>query len=230
MFDPIFNLVADLLAWFYSLVPSYGFAIIALTTLVLVLFSPLTYKSTKSLLAQRQLQPQVKKLQKKYKGDREKMNQELMALYQEHGVTPLSGCLPILIQSPIFLVMFRVFRGITRRTTEVGFSAGFETALQAGAESDALPRLTNESGQALFQVRRNGELIQVLENNQGQFVASDGSVFPDATPLFQDITAVQDPRIFNPENLDTSTQMYICLLYTSPSPRDATLSRMPSSA
>ena len=80
MFDPIFDLVANILAWFYSLVPSYGFAIIALTSLVLVLFSPLTYKSTKSLLAQRQLQPQVKKLQKKYKGDREKMNQELICL------------------------------------------------------------------------------------------------------------------------------------------------------
>lgn len=124
MLDPIFDLLAGLLAWFYSLVPSYGFAIIALTTLVLVVLSPLTYKSTKSMVAMRRLQPQVKRIQKKHRGDREVMNQEMMALYQEHQVSPLSGCLPILIQSPVFIVMFRVLRGITRRSSEIGFQAG----------------------------------------------------------------------------------------------------------
>ncbi len=124
MLDPIFDLLAGLLAWFYSLVPSYGFAIIALTFLVLVVFAPLTYKSTKSMVAMRRLQPQVKRIQRKHAGDREAMNQEMMALYQEHGVSPLSGCLPILIQSPVFIVMFRVIRGITRRSSTIGFSSG----------------------------------------------------------------------------------------------------------
>ena len=90
MLDPIFNLLAGLLEWFYSLVPSYGFAIIALTTLVLAVLSPLTYRSTKSMVQMRQLQPQVKRLQKKHKGDRETLNQEMMALYQEHSVSPVS--------------------------------------------------------------------------------------------------------------------------------------------
>ncbi len=124
MLDPIFDLLAGLLAWFYSLIPSYGFAIIALTVLVLVAFAPLTYKSTKSMVAMRQLQPQVKRLQRKYSGDRERMNQEMMALYQQHGVSPLSGCLPILIQSPVFIVMFRVIRGVTRRSSTIGASSG----------------------------------------------------------------------------------------------------------
>ena len=122
--DPIFNLLAGLLEWFYDQVPSYGFAIIALTTLVLVVLSPLTYRSTKSMVAMRKLQPQIKRLQKRHKNDRETLNAEMMKLYQEHQVSPLSGCLPILVQSPVFIVMFRVIRGITRRSSDIGFSAG----------------------------------------------------------------------------------------------------------
>lgn len=138
MLDPIFDLLAGLLAWFYSLVPSYGFAIIALTTLVLIALSPLTYKSTKSMVAMRRVQPQVKRLQKKHKGDRETLNQEMMKLYQEHNVSPLSGCLPILIQSPVFIVMFRVLRGITRRSSEIGYHSGGAIARmsEAFARSD----------------------------------------------------------------------------------------------
>ena len=124
MFDPIFDLLAGLLTWFYSLVPSYGFAIIALTTVVLIVLSPLTYRSTKSMVAMRRLQPKIRRIQKKHAGDRERMNQEMMALYQEHNVSPLSGCLPILVQSPVFIVMFRVIQGITRRQSEIGFDAG----------------------------------------------------------------------------------------------------------
>ncbi len=135
MLDPIFDLLAGLLAWFYSLVPSYGFAIIALTTLVLLVLSPLTYRSTKSMVSMRRIQPQVRKLQKKYKDDRERMNQEMMALYQEHNVSPLSGCLPILVQSPVFIVMFRVIRGITRRSSDIGFEAA--RIASSGAEAQA---------------------------------------------------------------------------------------------
>lgn len=124
MFDPIFNVLTWLLERFYDFVPSYGFAIIALTVLVLGVLSPLTYRSTKSMVQMRQLQPQIKRLQKKHKGDREQLNQEMMALYQEHSVSPLSGCLPILIQSPVFFIMFRVIRGITRRSSDLGFDAG----------------------------------------------------------------------------------------------------------
>ena len=139
MLDPIFNLLAGLLEWFYSLVPSYGFAIIALTTLVLIILSPLTYRSTKSMVSMRRLQPQVKRLQKKHKNDRETLNQEMMALYQEHNVSPLSGCLPILIQSPVFIVMFRVIRGITRRSSDAGFASGGSFARRVAAENAAGP-------------------------------------------------------------------------------------------
>lgn len=152
MLDPIFDLLAGLLAWFYSLVPSYGFAIIALTTLVLLVLSPLTYRSTKSMVSMRRLQPQVKRIQKKHAGDRERMNQEMMALYQEHGVSPLSGCLPILIQSPVFIVMFRVLRGITRRSSDIGFDAARVAVAGADAQARDLPGVDLESFE---QVRRN---------------------------------------------------------------------------
>lgn len=136
MFDPIFDLLAGLLSFFYSIWPSYGFAIIALTFVVLLAFTPLTYKSTKSIVAMRRLQPSIKRIQKKHAGDREAMNQEMMKLYQEHSVSPLSGCLPILIQSPVFIVLFRVVRGITRRSSDIGFRAGESIAAFTGAESN----------------------------------------------------------------------------------------------
>ena len=131
MLDPIADLLAGLLAWFYSLVPSYGFAITALTTLVLLALSPLTYKSTKSMVAMRRVQPEVRRLQKKHKGDRETLNQEMMALYQKHKVSPLSGCLPILVQSPVFIMMFQVIKGITRRRSTIGFD-GAQGAILEG--------------------------------------------------------------------------------------------------
>lgn len=124
LFDPLFDLLAGLLAWFYSLIPSYGISIILLTIVVLTVFMPLTYRSTKSIVAMRRIQPQTKRIQKRYANDREQMQKEMMALYQEHGVSPLSSCLPVLVQSPVFIVMFRVIRGITRRSSTIGFSAG----------------------------------------------------------------------------------------------------------
>ncbi len=140
MLDPIFNLLAGLLEWFYSHVSSYGLAIIALTSVVLIVLSPLTYRSTKSMVSMRRLQPQVKRLQKKHKGDREKLNQEMMALYSEHNVSPLSGCLPILVQSPVFIVMFRVIGGVTRRSSDIGFANGGSFARFADALSTGVAR------------------------------------------------------------------------------------------
>lgn len=160
MLDPIFDLLAGLLAWFYSLIPSYGFAIVALTTLVLVVLSPLTYRSTKSMLAMRRLQPQVRRIQKKHAGDREKMNQEMMALYQEHQVSPMSGCLPILVQSPVFIVMFRVIRGITRRSSTIGFPAG-----RTGASWNASQELNQTVAIDLGTERRNFNPEYLSENS-----------------------------------------------------------------
>ena len=104
--------------------PAWGFAIIALTLIVRVLLLPLAIKQTRSMRAMQQLQPKIKAIQKKYKADRDllrkdperykaqrqKMNEEMTALYQEAGVNPAGGCLPLLAQAPIFIALFSVLR------------------------------------------------------------------------------------------------------------------------
>jgi YidC/Oxa1 family membrane protein insertase len=109
----VFDLIATILAWFYSLVPNYAAAIAMMTILIMLLLTPLTLKSTKSMLELQRIQPEMKRIQQEYRGDRQAMNEALMALYKEHKVNPLGGCLPLLIQAPIWIVMYRVFIGLT---------------------------------------------------------------------------------------------------------------------
>ncbi|MGQ0520468.1 MAG: YidC/Oxa1 family membrane protein insertase [Actinomycetota bacterium] len=118
----MFQLLAGLLAFFYSLIPNYAAAIALLTLTVMLVLSPLTLKSTRSMLAMQKLQPEMKKLQQKHKGgDRQKLNEEMMALYKEHKVNPVAGCLPMLLQMPVFLVMYQVINGLTHKAEGGGF-------------------------------------------------------------------------------------------------------------
>jgi YidC/Oxa1 family membrane protein insertase len=110
----MFQALAGLLAFFYDLVPSYGLAITLLTLTVMLVLTPLTWKSTRSMLEMQRLQPEIKKLQQKHKHDRAKLNEEMMAFYKEHKVNPLGGCLPMLLQLPVFLVMYRVIQGLSQ--------------------------------------------------------------------------------------------------------------------
>lgn len=98
------------LAFFYSIIPDYGIAIILLTVAVSLLLFPLTLKQTRSMRAMQEIQPEVKKLQKELKGDREELNKQLMELYKEKGVNPAAGCLPLLAQMPIWFALFQVLR------------------------------------------------------------------------------------------------------------------------
>jgi YidC/Oxa1 family membrane protein insertase len=113
IFKPLFQAMAWLIAFFYALVPNYAVAIALLTVVVMVVTAPLTVKSTKSMVAMQRLSPELKKLQQKYKGDRQKQNEEMMKLYKEHGVNPAGGCLPMLIQFPVFIILYDVIRGLT---------------------------------------------------------------------------------------------------------------------
>lgn len=84
----------------------WGFAIILFTVLVKVITLPLTISQIRGMQAQKDMQPKIQELQKKYKGDREKIAQEQMKLYQEAGINPLSGCLPLLIQMPVLIGLY----------------------------------------------------------------------------------------------------------------------------
>jgi YidC/Oxa1 family membrane protein insertase len=97
-----------ILKWFYQYVQNYGVAIILLTLLLKVLTYPLTYKSMKSMKDMAKIQPQLAKLREKYKDDREALNREMLTVMKSHGYNPAAGCLPILVQMPIFFALYRV--------------------------------------------------------------------------------------------------------------------------
>ena len=121
----MFDLLANLLSWFYDFWPSYGMAITLLTLLIMVILTPLTLKQTKSMIKIQHVQPELKKIQNKYKNDKERMNKEVMAFYTANNVNPLSGCLPLFVQAPVFLVLYNVIRGLTRRLSNTGEHAGW---------------------------------------------------------------------------------------------------------
>lgn len=87
---------------------NYGFSIIMLTILIKLLFSPLTYLSYRSMHQMQQLQPEIKKLQAKFKDDRAQLNQAMMELYKERRINPLGGCLPVLVQIPVFVALYNI--------------------------------------------------------------------------------------------------------------------------
>lgn len=112
--DPIYHAMGAVLAFFYSVVSSYGLAIALLTVTVRIFLIPLTTKQVKSQQAMQRIQPELKRLQAKYKNDRQKLNEEMMKFYKENKVNPLAGCLPILLQAPLFIVLYRVVLGLSK--------------------------------------------------------------------------------------------------------------------
>ncbi len=102
------NILRFFLDFFYRLIPNYGVAIILLTVLIKILFFPLTQKSFESTSKMSMLGPKIEEIKKKYQGKPEKLNQEMMALYRKEGVNPVGGCLPLLLQMPIFFALFEL--------------------------------------------------------------------------------------------------------------------------
>lgn len=111
LFDPIVNVLSAILGGLYTFTEqigfgSYGLAIILLTVIIKIILYPLTVKQLKSMRAMQTIQPELKKLQEKYKDKPQIMQQKLMQLYQKEGVNPMAGCLPMLIQMPILMAMY----------------------------------------------------------------------------------------------------------------------------
>jgi len=131
----MFNVIAAVLAWFYGLVPSFGLSIILLTCVVMIVVTPLTLKGTRSMIKMQHLQPEMKKIQTRYKGDRDAMNKEMMAFYQANGINPMGGCLPLFVQAPVFMVLYQVLRGMTRRLSDVGADIGWVAGRLGATES-----------------------------------------------------------------------------------------------
>ncbi len=107
-----FNIIAKPLLitmnMIYSVIPNYGVAIILLTILIKLIFWPLGTKSYKSMNEMKKVQPLMMEIREKHKNDKQKMNQEIMGLYKTYKVNPASGCLPLLVQMPIFFALYRM--------------------------------------------------------------------------------------------------------------------------
>ena len=132
IFHPLFELFGLILAGLYAVWPNYGFAITGLTILIMLALTPVTVKSTKSMLAMQRLQPEMKKLQAKYKGaeNREQLNQEMMRLYKENGTSPFGACLPMFLQMPFLIVLYTLIRGLSTTV-----SRGHEYINQFGVQA-----------------------------------------------------------------------------------------------
>lgn len=180
----MFELIAKVLSGLYGLPVvggSYGLAIMMLTIAVMILLMPLTLKATRSTIKMQQVQPELKRIQKKHKGDRDALNAEMMALYQEHGINPVGGCLPMFAQMPVFIVLFRILRGLTRRAHEVPFyETGALAASRTGAvvqpadtfdprylstESDLYQSLTADNEMTFGPFDLAGEALDILQDS-----------------------------------------------------------------
>ena len=192
------------LSFFYSIVPDYGMAIILLTVAVSLLLFPLTLKQTRSMRKMQEIQPEIKRLQKDHKGNREELNQELMALYKERGVNPAAGCLPLVAQMPIWIALFQVLRLKVVMLAAIGAVAvGSPAATTDLAEGDVIEMVGEDSirwwedVERRFEdgephevtVRRNGQTWSfTLENLEGlsptgEKVLDPGNVIADGSAL-----------------------------------------------
>lgn len=108
-FSSLAVILFNILEWFYSIVGNYGVAIILLTLLVRTVILPLNLMSFKSMKSMQVIQPRIKALREKYKDDQQTLNREMMALMKENKVNPMGGCLPMLLQFPVFIALYRVF-------------------------------------------------------------------------------------------------------------------------
>jgi YidC/Oxa1 family membrane protein insertase len=118
IWQAIENFLGAVVSVFYGLIPNLGVAIILLTLAVGVLLFPLTLKQTRSMRAMQKLQPELKRLQKEHAGDKPALQQATMALYKERGVNPAAGCLPLLLQMPIWFALYQVLRSFASTSVE----------------------------------------------------------------------------------------------------------------
>lgn len=119
--DPLYSVIGWLLAFFYLPLHSLGLATILLTIVVMAVQFPLIAKQTRSMIQMQRVQPEIKKLQQKYKDDKAKQNEELLKFYQENKINPLAGCLPIIVTLPIGIAVFRTFsQGVQRHIPRTG--------------------------------------------------------------------------------------------------------------
>jgi YidC/Oxa1 family membrane protein insertase len=174
---PFFIVFAWLIERFYSLIPNYAVAIALLTLVVMIAVFPITRKATRSMMKMQLLAPELKKIQTRYKTPpgtpvaekqeaRQHLNEEMMALYRENNVSPTGGCLPMLLQLPIFWILYGTIRGLIHLKT----FASAKAALASGCR----PILPGTSGKSCIQplyINHSSSLYTAVIHAHGKLMA-----------------------------------------------------------
>lgn len=179
---------------------SYGLTLIYFTIFVRILLFPLNLKQQKSLIKNQELQPEIEELRRLYKNDKEKFNEEQMKLYQKYNVNPMAGCLPMLIQFPLIISLYRI---VTQPLTYIsGVSASALTALRnfvAGAQNISNSKTVSEIVINDFFLKNTDKLAEVSEHitggqllNMKFFKIFDLGMTPSLTKLFS------EPKVYLP--------------------------------
>jgi len=144
-FDFIAQLLLQLLGFFYSLVHNWGVAIIILSIAVYFLLFPLSIKQMRSMKEMQILQPKIEALRKEFKDNPQRLNKEIMELYKEHKVNPLGGCLPLLLQMPIFFALYQaLIRSVALRGAQFLWIKDLSSPDRAFSLKNSIPFLGNQ--------------------------------------------------------------------------------------
>lgn len=144
-FDFIAQLLLQLLGFFYGLVHNWGWAIIILSIAVYLLLFPLSIKQMRSMKEMQVLQPKIESLRKEFKDNPQRLNKEIMQLYKEHKVNPLSGCLPLLLQMPIFFALYQaLIRSVALRGAHFWWIKDLSSPDKLFAFKNSIPFLGNQ--------------------------------------------------------------------------------------
>ena len=152
-FDIIKVPIGYILGWIYEIIPNYGWALIVFTFVVKLLLLPLGLKQQKSMTKMQAMQPKIAALQEKYKNDQQKLSQETMKLYKEYNISPMGGCLPMLIQLPVLFALYRVL--YKPLTYMLHMAEGAITSLCAEFAID----MSNKNPMAQIQIAEKAHLI-----------------------------------------------------------------------
>ena len=154
----MFGWLAKALAWFYDISGSYGVAIMLLTVSIMIVLTPLTLKGTRSMLAMQRYQPEMKRLQAEFKHDRQRLNEEMLAFYREHKINPVGGCVPMLVQAPVFIVLWRVLSGLIKRGANQKFTPRY-----LNTSSKMYLDLTNSTQMSSFGLDLSKSAVQMFK-------------------------------------------------------------------
>jgi YidC/Oxa1 family membrane protein insertase len=171
----------------YGLLGNYGLAIIVLTIIIRLILFPLNQKSFRSMSEMQKVQPRIAELQSKYKDDPKKKQQEMMKIYKEHGVNPMGGCLPMLLQFPILIAFFRVLQNAIEL-----WGAPFVLWIKDLSEPDAL-----------FTIRTGGESAIPLI---GRMINGEPCILLNILPLLMLLTFFIQQKMSTPGMATTPEQ------------------------